>query len=314
MSEESYGITVLTGGVGPEREVSIASGTALTEALETDFRVDLIDLQTPSLPEELDPTSTVVFPVIHGTFGEDGVLQSMLEQNGFAYAGSKEEASRLCMDKSLAKKRVSQAGVRVSQDETFLDPSSVDAEKVCSALGDDLIIKPTNQGSSIALFAIRGSEELNEVLIQLEMGSWMIEKRIFGREVTVGLLDGKSMGVVEVIPEGGIYDYERKYSVGATEYCYPAAIDLETEQDLKKEAELAFEVCGCRDFARVDFMISHDGDPYFLEVNTLPGLTSTSLLPKSAACVGYDFNSLAKRLIDPAIDRFQNCIPFLQVK
>ena len=108
----------------------------------------------------------------------------------------------------------------------------------------------------------------------------MIEKRIFGREVTVGVLNGDAMGVVEVIPQGGVYDYERKYSAGSTEYRFPAVIPVELESQLKDNAQSVFQTCGCRDFARVDFMICEDGHPYFLEVNTLPGMTSTSLLPR----------------------------------
>ena len=138
----------------------------------------------------------------------------------------------------------------------------------------------------------------------MEKGNWMVEQRVFGREVTVGILGDVSLGIVEVIPLGGVYDFERKYSVGSTEYRYPAILDCDIESEVKSFALEAFKACECRDFARVDFIISEDGNPYFLEINTLPGLTETSLLPKSASCSGYDFDKLTTCLIEPVLERF----------
>ena len=301
---DSPKIAVLCGGFGAERDVSLASGQALADALEQDFLVDLIDLREAALPSELDPSNTVVFPVVHGTFGEDGTLQMLLEEKGFSYAGSDRSSSRLCMDKGRTKAKVEEVGVKGAPDLFFQDPKTVDIAKVVSGLGNDLVIKPIDQGSSVALFVINGEKDLEDALSRIEEGNWMVEKRIFGREVTVGVLQGDSMGIVEVIPDGGVYDFKRKYSAGATEYRYPAVLQLEIENELKRKAELVFEHCGCRDFARVDFIVCEDGHSHFLEINTLPGLTSTSLLPKSASCSGYDFQSLAKRLVEPAVHRF----------
>lgn len=297
-------IIVLSGGVGAERDVSLKSGQSLADALESVGQVDLIDLVETTLPPEMDPRSQVVFPIIHGTFGEDGTLQALLEEAGFAYAGCDSKSSRLCMHKGKSKDLVSEAGVRVARDIRFHEPREVSAEDTVEELGNDLVVKPVDQGSSVALHICRGAKELGTVLGDLSHGEWMIEQRIIGREVTIGLLDGVPLGVVEVIPEGGVYDYKRKYSAGATEYRYPAVIDLEVEEEIKEFAKLSFSICGCRDFARVDFMISEDGNPYFLEVNTLPGLTTTSLLPKSASCSGYDFQKLAEKLLSGAKSRF----------
>ena len=227
-----------------------------------------------------------------------------MEEAGFAYAGCDSKSSRLCMHKGNSKDLVSEAGVRVARDIRFHEPREISAEDTVEKLGNDLVVKPVDQGSSVALHICRGAKELGTVLGDLSHGEWMIEQRILGREVTIGILDGLPLGVVEVIPEGGVYDYKRKYSAGATEYRYPAVIDLEVEEEIKKFAKLAFSVCGCRDFARVDFMISEDGNPYFLEVNTLPGLTTTSLLPKSASCLGYDFTKLAEKLVSGARERY----------
>ncbi len=297
-------ITVLSGGIGPEREVSLASGKALAEALRNHYPVELVDLREALLPPALDPRETVVFPVIHGTFGEDGSLQSMLEDENFCYAGSASEASRLCMNKGRAKRIVAEAGVRVAEDLLFEDPGSLDPQEVCRSLGADLILKPTDQGSSVALYVLRGAEELQATLAELPQGNWMLERRVFGREVTVGVLGDLSMGIVEVIPQGGVYDFERKYTAGSTDYKYPAILPLHLEEEIKNLALSCFRACGCRDFARVDFMVCEDGHPHFLEVNTLPGLTATSLLPKSASCTGYDFSALAKQLVAPAVRRF----------
>jgi D-alanine-D-alanine ligase len=298
-------VTILAGGTGPERQVSLNSGRCLADALEHEFRVNLIDLKDTVLPPELSSDDTIVISVIHGTFGEDGRLQDLLDEKSFYYAGSRAQSSRLCMDKSAAKTCVESEGVRVSQDICFQNPNVIDVEKVCAELGTEMILKPTDQGSSVALYVISGEDELRKSLQGIQHGNWMLEKRIFGREVTLGILNGVSMGIVEVIPQGGVYDYKRKYSEGSTEYRFPAVFDMEIEEEIKKLAKRAYFACDCRDFARIDFMVCEDGNPYFLEVNTLPGLTTTSLLPKSASCAGYDFQSLARKLIEPALKRFE---------
>ena len=297
-------VMVLTGGVGPEREVSLTTGKALAETLQKSYCVRLEDLSSEELPMDINSEETIVFPAIHGTFGEDGRLQKLLEDRGIIYSGSGPDASRLCMDKFESKKVVENAGVRVAPDFGFSDPKEVNGEDILSQMGQDLIIKPVDQGSSVALYVIHGSDQLDNALKSLSPGNWMIEKRIFGREVTVGILGDCSLGIVEVIPKGGVYDFERKYTAGSTEYRFPAVLDCDIENEVKESALNAFNACGCRDFARVDFIICEDGNAYFLEVNTIPGLTETSLLPKSASCSGYDFDNLAMQLLQPAVTRF----------
>ena len=305
-------IAVLSGGIGPERDVSLNSGHALADALESFYPVDLIDVRERELPRELDPARHVVFSIIHGTFGEDGTLQAMLEEGGFTYAGCDSAASRLCMHKGNCKDKVRENGVRTVSDFRFHKPVEVLPESVIESLGTELVVKPADQGSSVALHICSGKEELERVLGLLPEGSWMIEKRIMGREVTIGLLHGETLGIVEVVPEGGVYDYTRKYSAGKTEYRFPAVLDLELEEEIRSMAKLAYESCNCRDFARVDFMISEDGILYFLEINTLPGLTTTSLFPKSASCSGYDFSSLSQKLLEGAMSRYQDVPSVLQ--
>lgn len=298
-------ITVLSGGVGAEREVSLSTGMALSTVLKESYGVSLVDLSQADLPPDLHGAETIVFPAIHGTFGEDGTLQRLLEERGVVYAGSDAVSSRLCMNKQLAKERVEQVGVRTSPGLAFTAPSTLSVSEITDSLGNDLVVKPIDQGSSVDLRMVSGSEELEAALEGIEAGDWLIERRIHGRELTVGVLRGKSLGIVEVIPKGGVYDYERKYQSGQTEYRSPAVLPWEVEEEVKSFAGLAYEACGCRDFARVDFIVCEDGHAHFLEVNTLPGLTETSLLPKSAACSGYDFAHLARELVEPALERFR---------
>ncbi len=297
-------VVILSGGTGPERNVSISSGNALYESLRRSLDARLIELTQDRLPEEIDANQDVVFPVIHGTFGEDGGLQTLLEEAGFEYAGSQSASSRLCMNKRLAKEMVSTDGVRVCPSIDFSDPKDCNPEEIISHLGREIVLKPIDQGSSVYLRMICGLRDLKDALSGLAPGGWMLEKRVIGREVTIGMLDNHAMGVVEVIPVGGVYDYERKYQPGSTEYRFPAVIDDELEREIKAFARSAYDACKCRDFSRIDFMICEDGHAHFLEINTLPGLTQTSLLPKSASCSGYDFDKLCRRLIDPAIERF----------
>ena len=301
--KENFKITILTGGVGPEREISLLTSDALNESLKMNFDVSVIELTDEALPEPYDFGNSVVFPAIHGTFGEDGRLQELLDNAGINYAGSDAHASRLCMNKYLSKRVVSKSGVRIAPDVEFRNSCDLDLAKILSDLGHNLIIKPVDQGSSVDLFVVSGENELISTLENLPVGHWMIEKRIFGRELTVGILGESTLGVVEIIPKGGLYDYDRKYSAGETEYRFPAVIDCQIEQEIKEFAINAFRACGCRDFGRVDFILNEDGKAYFLEINTIPGLTKTSLLPKSASCSGYSFENLTNQLVRPAMLR-----------
>ena len=296
-------IAVLSGGISPEREVSLVSGDAVAKSLEKFSSIERFVLEENVLPAALDPSRHIVFPAMHGTFGEDGGVQELLEAGGFAYAGSNARSSSLCMDKVQTKVCVSAEGVRVPRD-VHGQVGEVVPSEVIGSVGENLIVKPSNQGSSVGFHSVKGRAELSTLLAELEQGLWLFEERIFGREFTVGLIGGRALGVVEILPIDGSYDYEHKYTPGSTEYCFPAKIEPGLEAELKAFSEKAFSMCGCRDFARADFMVSESGIPYFLEINTIPGLTSTSLLPKSAFCEGHDFDTLTRLMIEPAIERF----------
>lgn len=301
-----FEIKVLCGGVSPEASVSRVSGRSLAEALGWHFPVELVDLSENVLPSDLDPETAVVFPAMHGDFGEDGRLQSMLETKGFAYAGSGPTASALCMDKAAAKRMVADSGFSFARDRVFETVSLPDAAELIADLGPSLVIKPLDKGSSVGLHLLEKDDNLAALLSGLPPGNWIAEERIKGREMTVGILHGRAMGIVEIVPTGGVYDYQHKYTAGATEYRFPAEVEPTLAEKIRGYAENAFRACGCRDFGRVDFILAEGGRPYFLEINTIPGLTPTSLLPKSASCCGYDFIALAREMVLPAIERFKS--------
>ena len=297
-------VAILSGGTSGEREVSIRSAKALCKALEEFYPVDLIDVTVDALPRELDSERHVVLSALHGTFGEDGGMQKLLEDAGFSYSGSDSESSRLCMDKTAAKELVAAAGVRSPAGRLLDNSATADPAALISELGASLILKPNNEGSSIGLHFVGGVEELERKLKELPAGEWMIEQRVYGRELTVGILENRALGVVEIVPRSGRFDYESKYTAGMTEYHWPAKLTDQQTAEIRQMAEIAFRACGCRDFARADFMMSDRGEIFFLEINTLPGLTETSLLPKSALCEKIDFPVLAKKLAEPAVKRF----------
>lgn len=301
---EKETIVVLDGGVGPEREVSLRTGEAVAGALAKRFPVERVRLDEEALPAALDARDTVVFPALHGDFGEDGRLQELLDAAGFEYCGSGAAASRLCMDKSRTKAVARRLGIGVPEGRSFASGGGVSAGSLLRGIGESVIVKPADKGSSVGIRFAEGVSGLEELLGELEPGQWLLERRIRGRELTVGVLHGRAMGVVEIVSPEGVYDYAAKYSSGKTEYHCPANLPEETAERLRRGAERIFGACGCRDFARIDFLLEA-GEALFLEVNTLPGLTGTSLLPMSASCEGLNFGELAAELVGPALGRFR---------
>ncbi len=298
-------LVIFAGGVSAEREVSLRSGEALRTSLSARHDTRLLVLSESSLPSGLDPSRHVIVPVLHGTFGEDGQLQALLEEAGFCYAGCDAAASRLCFDKSATKDVVSRAGVRVCPDVRFHDGVRPDPRDVIARLGSELIVKPSCQGSSVGLSVVSGLDELRTKLGTCTQGEWLIETRVSGRELTIGILDGKPQGIIEIRPKSGIYDYTSKYTAGATEYLAPEDLPPAAVDKVEAYAAMAFRACGARDFSRADFILPPGGDPVFLEINTLPGLTATSLMPKSALRRGLNFDQLADALVAPALARWK---------
>ena len=203
-------IVVLYGGVGEERDVSLQSGPAIAGALATHYAVDSLELNVAALPEDLDLQDAVVFPALHGGFGEDGTLQAALEAAGVTYCGSDAASSRLCMAKDRTKAIAQELGIATPQAIHFEAGENPLADTVIKTLGNTLVVKPANMGSSVGLHFAESRSALGVALSQIHTGEWLIEQRIHGRELTVGLLDGRAMGVVEVISPSGVYDYQAK--------------------------------------------------------------------------------------------------------
>jgi len=295
-----FNVTVMLGGPSAEREVSLATGRAVAAALRSQgHAVHELD---PVTPEWTLPAGTeVVFLALHGTYGEDGTVQRQLDALGMPYTGCDAEASRVAFDKVLTKERCLQTGVPTARYATFRSPDA----PLPAGLVPPLVVKPSRQGSSVGLKFVEAAGEWPAALAEaLEFDDEvLVEEKVVGRETTVGILDGRPLPLVEVRPRSGAYDYRSKYTAGATEYICPAEFDAATTARIQTAALGAFTAVGGRDYARVDVMVAADGSPVVLEVNTLPGMTGTSLLPKAAAAAGISYAELCERMIRLALAR-----------
>jgi D-alanine-D-alanine ligase len=293
-------ITVMLGGPSAEREVSLRTGAAVAKALRS-LGHEVHELDPQGQNWVLAPRTDIVFLALHGTYGEDGTVQKQLDQLGVVYTGCDAEASRIAFDKVLTKQACIKAGVPTAK---FLTVTSSQTPFPKDFL-PPLVAKPIRQGSSVGLQFVERVEDWPGALVEsLKFDSEvLIEEKIVGRETTVGILDGQALPLVEIRPKVGNYEYKNKYTVGATEYFCPADFDAATTQKIQTAALNAFKAVGGRDYARVDVMVRPDGSPVVLEVNTLPGMTETSLLPKAAAAAGLNYAELCQRMVDLAVRR-----------
>ncbi len=298
-------IAVLAGGTSAEREVSLGSGMACAVALARSYPTRFFDVTANALPAGLDAGTHVVFSTLHGTFGEDGGMQRLLDAAHVHYAGCDVTSSALTMDKTKTKETVAGHGLRVPKSVLFPGNAKPPVETLVAQLGAQLVIKPNAEGSSVGLSVASSRDQLASAFAQISSGTWLVEQRIVGRELSVGVLNGAPLGVVEIRPKSGIYDYASKYTKGASEYFAPAPLQASLTETVRQSAAAAFAACGCRDYARVDFMLSGANELYLLEINTLPGMKETSLLPMSASCVGLDFTALVREMVKPALQRFR---------
>ncbi|MFI3291380.1 MAG: D-alanine--D-alanine ligase [Opitutales bacterium] len=298
-------IIVLCGGISPERDVSLVSGDYLAKALSKFYSVEKIILEENKIPANLDPKTCIVHPVLHGEYGENGDLQKDLEDAGITYVGSNSLSSKLCMLKPATKAFIRNVGVKTAKEFIFDKSDKISAKALRESLGDRIIIKPADKGSSVGLSFCDSLEKLEIALQNLPEGECLAESYFEGRELSVGVLGGEVTGIVEIAPAEGLYDYETKYNATDTKYTCPALLDKEIESQIKEAALKIFNICQCRDFARIDFIVKGK-DFICLEVNTLPGMTPSSLLPKTATCVGLDFDNLCKKMLSYAIERHKN--------
>jgi D-alanine-D-alanine ligase len=293
-------VTVLAGGPSAEREVSLRSGQAVAQALRSlGHAVTELD---PREPGWILPAGTrAVFLVLHGTYGEDGTVQDALEKTGVPYTGCGPEASRIAFDKALTKDRCVAAGVPTAPFRVLRradEPWPVGWQP-------PVVLKPVRQGSSIGLQFVDTREAWGEAVRAAFAfdSEVLVEERVFGRELTVGILGGQVLPVVEIRPRQGAYDYHNKYTSGATEYFCPAPLAPEVAARVQQAAWEVFQAVGGRDYARVDVLLRENGQPVVLEVNTLPGMTETSLLPKAAAAAGLGYPQLCQRMLELALGR-----------
>ena len=298
MRSEKLNITVMLGGPSAEREVSLRSGAGVAAALRSLGHV-VMELDPKNGTFELPARTDVVFLALHGTYGEDGVVQKQLENLGVPFTGCDSETSRIAFDKVCTKMRCIERDVPTPK---YIVVDSSDA-RWPAGWTPPLIVKPIRQGSSVGLqFVDSVNEWPNALRAAFEYDSEvLVEEKIAGRETTVAILAGRALPVVEVRPKSGGYDYRNKYTAGCTEYLCPAPFDDMTTARIQEAAIGAFGAVGGRDYARVDVMVRPNGDPLVLEVNTLPGMTETSLMPKAAGAAGISYPELCERMIDLAL-------------
>jgi D-alanine-D-alanine ligase len=305
-SDTGLRVAVLCGGDSTEREVSLVSGKSVVDAIESaGMPCDLFELEQNALPRDLDHSTHLVLPVIHGKYGEDGCLSSELDRAGFAYAGCQQAASVLCYDKLASKSIAVSQGIPVANDLQLYPESRIEFDKLVNELGIPFILKPRLDGSSVGLYLVDDESTYAAARSDLEKTDYLAEKFVDGIDLTVGILGCKALGVVAILPEGGLYDYQHKYTTGMSQYLAPADIEKKLAEQLQEWSEIIFRSCGCRDLARVDYRMTSTGEIIFLEINTIPGMTPTSLLPKSAQCSGISFTELVLTWIGFAFERFK---------
>ncbi len=324
-------VAVLMGGRSAEREISLKTGRQVARALEgLGHEVLAVDAANGRLlPAQEEPRAAlpqaalenwqpgdlvragplqeaeVVFVALHGGEGEDGTLQALLELAGKPYTGSGVLASALAMNKAMAKRIFEQEGIPTPRWLLF-DAHGRQTPRVFDARdlgGYPIVVKPNAQGSTVGLTVVQNAEDFPAALrAAAEYGDEvLVEEFIPGRELTVGVLGGRALPVVEIRPRHGLYDYECKYTPGMSDYLVPAPLEEEPARELQALGERAARVLGCRGGVRVDFRYTAEGQPYCLEVNTIPGMTPTSLLPMAAKAAGMSFEQLVSRVLELAL-------------
>jgi len=292
-------VAVLMGGPSAEHDVSLRSGRKVAAGLrQAGHRVTEIDVPGPAF--DLPADTDVVFLALHGTFGEDGQIQRLLDDRGIPYTGSGPEASERAFDKVLAKEAFRAAGVPTPADQLVNGQAAVPA-----GWSLPLVVKPVRQGSSVGVSIVRQTADLPAACAEAYRhdSRVLLEEYILGRELTVGVLGDRTLPVVEIIPRQGWFDYSAKYTPGNAEEIVPACLDAVTTARVQALAWRAHSCLGCRDVSRVDLILRPDGAALVLEVNTLPGMTDTSLLPQAAQAVEIEFPALCDRLVSLAVLR-----------
>lgn len=296
-------IGVLMGGISSEREVSMNTGRGVLAALK-EKSLDAVAIEWSEKSDLVDAIRrekiTAAWIALHGTWGEDGCVQGLLECLRIPYTGSGVTASAIAMDKVISKRIFEDRGVRTA--EWKLIPPKSDGRAEAQPLGFPVVIKPSREGSTVGITIVKEPGELAKALeiARACHGETLAERFIAGRELSVAVLDDAVLGTVEIRTPSVFYDYEAKYLRGDNEYLVPAPLDPKVEAAVKAEALRAHRALGCAGYSRVDLRLDEAGVGWVLEVNTLPGMTKTSLLPKIAKHAGLDYPALCQRILASA--------------
>jgi D-alanine-D-alanine ligase len=316
MTSAEARIVVLAGGLSPERDVSLRSGRRVAEALRrTGPSVDVLDVDAGLLSSLAAEPPSCVVPLLHGAPGEDGAVRGVLEALGLPYVGSDPHACRSSFDKPVASARVHDAGIAVPA--SFVLASSTFRELGAAAvldamvtrLGLPLMVKPTRGGSSLGASVVRSVGDLpGAMMAAFAYGDTaLVERFVTGTEVAVSVLDDgsgpRALPVVEIVPDGGFYDYSARYTAGATEFFVPARLSPEVLEACAETAVLVHRALGLRDLSRSDLIVDAEGRPWFLEVNVAPGMTETSTFPQAVAAAGLDLGTVMAGLVGEALSR-----------
>ncbi|RMF87553.1 MAG: D-alanine--D-alanine ligase [Nitrospirae bacterium] len=293
-------VGVLMGGRSREREVSLASGAAVLAALERKgYDAVGVDPAEGVVERLREARVEVAFLALHGRFGEDGRIQGLLEWLGIPYTGSGVEASAVAMDKLLTKLLWRAHDLPTA--DFWVVSGAAELAELVRRLGAPVVVKPVYEGSSLGVEVVRRPEEAEAALERVRpYGRCFVERFVRGRELTCGLLNGDPLPLVEVVAPGGLYDFHAKYHGAATEYRVPAELDRRLAREIQGACARAAALLGCRGGVRVDLLLDTAENFYLLEVNTLPGMTDHSLLPKAAAAMGIGFDDLVEILLDAA--------------
>ena len=290
-------IAVLMGGPGSEREVSLATGRGVAKALRSlgaeAVEIDVRDANF-QLPDDVD----LAFITIHGTFGEDGQIQKILDRRAIAYTGEGASESEIAFDKIRTKQKFQEHGVTTP-------PWQVIHPGERPTIPVPIVVKPPREGSTVGVVIVKNEDQLEAAIKEASKydRELLIEKFVSGRELTIGILGDQALPIIEIVPKGGFYDFNNKYPFpnpqagGGAEHVCPANIDAGKTKEIQKLALRAFQAADLQVYARVDVILSDDGEAFVLEINTIPGMTEASLLPEAAAAAGIDYPDLCARII-----------------
>lgn len=297
-------VLVLGGGPDAEREVSLNSAKGVTEGLRAagTYRVESRTIDRITLAELKALPGDVIVPALHGAFGEGGPLQDLMDQDGRPYVGCKGQAARWAMDKLATKLFAARAGIQTAE-ACVLNPS----DQACP-LPLPVVIKPVHDGSSVGLHIVKTPEQWTTARAAVAVDqrdkpgrAYLVERYIAGRELTCPVIDAQALPIINIKPAEGVYDYQAKYKRTDTQYVVNPELPAGATDAVKRDAVKLFQTLGCRHLCRVDFLLDEHGQHWLLEINTFPGFTATSLVPKAAAAVGMPMPQLCEKLVQLAL-------------